>query len=222
MHVSKRHAAADDHRIVACRADGVDQVDAQEMLAAVIFDDNGVRLGGGGMQRCGPDVVDASAGQFIDELDEAFGFRAQADDRVVAEQLPCFAWIHVVLSDMHAVDFDAEVAALPDHVHTVVDHEGDRIRLVVVFDDLRDVPCRLGQLLGIRGFVTQLDEGGAALQRVVDDIADRAAFGVLRSEDAVGGQVEGVTHGGVGVWVGWVGHGVLSVDGSCFGFPTCG
>ena len=174
------------------------------MLATVILDDDGIRLGGGGMQRRSADVVDAAARQFVDEFDEAFGFRAQADDGVVAEQLSRLARVHVALPDMHAVDLDTQIAALPDDVHTVVDDEGDRVGLVVVFDDLRDIPCGFGQLFGICGFVTQLDEGGAALQRVIDDIADRASLGILRPEDAVGGQVEGVPHGGVGV----VGHGV--------------
>ena len=203
-HIGERHATADNDRIIAGSTDGVDQVDAQEMLATVILDDDGIRLGGGGVQRRSADVVDAAARQFVDEFDEAFGFRAQADDGIVAEQLSRLARVHVVLPDMHAVDLDTQIAALPDDVHAVVDDEGDCVRLVVVFDDLRDIPCGFGQLLGIRGFVTQLDEGGAALQRVIDDIADRATFGVLRPKDAVGGQIEGIAHGGVGV----VGHGV--------------
>ena len=189
------HAAADHYREIACRADGVDLFLVKRVAGAVVAAHGGFGLGGGDVQRAGADVVDAACRQFVDELDQAFGFRGQADDGVLAEQRAGFARFHIGLADMHAVHFDALVASLPDHVHAVVDYERHRVGLIVVLDDLRDVACGFGKFLGVHLLGTQLDEGGAATQGVVHHVGDRSALAILRAYDEVGAQIETVAHG---------------------------
>ena len=95
---------------------------------------------------------------------------------------------------MHAVNLDAFAAGLPDHVHTVVDHECHGIRLIVVFDDLRDITRHVGEILRVSVFDAQLDEACAPAQCVIDDVGDRSAFAILWSYHKIGAQVEAVSH----------------------------
>ena len=118
----------------------------------------------------------------------------QAHDGFLAKQRAGFTRFHIGLPDMHAVDLDALVTGLPDHIHTVVDHEGHGIGLVVVFDDLRDVLCHERQILGVRILGTQLDEGCAPTQRVIDHVRDGTALAVLRADHEVRAHVETVAH----------------------------
>ena len=89
---------------------------------------------------------------------------------IFAKQCTGFARFHIGLSDVHAVNLDAFAAGLPDHVHTVVDHECHGIRLIVVFDDLRDITRHVGEILRVSVFDAQLDEACAPAQCVIDDV----------------------------------------------------
>ena len=146
------------------------------------------------MQRRRTDIVDAAVGQFVDEFDQAFCFRRQSHDGIFAKQCTGFARFHIGLSDVHAVDLDAFAAGLPDHVHTVVDYECHGIRLIVVFDDLRDITRHVGKILRISVFGAKLDEACAPAQRIIDNVGDRSAFAILRSYHKIGTQVEAVSH----------------------------
>ena len=146
------------------------------------------------MQWCRTDIVDAAVGQFVDEFDQAFRFGGQAHDGIFAKQCTGFARFHIGLSDVHAVNLDAFAAGLPDHVHTVVDHECHGIRLIVVFDDLRDITRHVGEILRVSVFDAQLDEACAPAQCVIDDVGDRSAFAILWSYHKIGVQVEAVSH----------------------------
>ena len=117
------YAAADHDRKFACRANRVDLLLIKRVSGTVVATHGSFRLGGGDMQRTGSDIVDATVWQLVDEFDEAFGFGGQAYDGVLAEQCTGFARLHIGLADMHAVYFDAFVACLPHHIHTIVDDE---------------------------------------------------------------------------------------------------
>ena len=187
-------ATADHDRKFACRADRVDLLLIKRVPGTVVASYGRFWLGGGYMQRTGSDVVDAAVRQLVDELDEAFGFGRQTHDGIFAEQRACFARFHIGLPDVHAVNLDAFAAGLPDHVHAVVDHECHGIRLIVVFDDLRDITRHVGKILRVSVFGAQLDEACAPAQCVIDDVGDRSAFAILWSYHKIGAQVEAVSH----------------------------
>ena len=147
------------------------------------------------MQRSGADVVDAAVGQLIDESDQGLGLSRQSHDRFVAQQGAGLARLHIALADVHAVDLDALAAGLPHHVGAVVDHEGHGVGLLVVLDDLRDVAGHLGQLGGVGVLGSQLNEGGAAMQGLIDHLGQRPVLAVLGADHEVRAQVERIAHG---------------------------
>jgi len=87
------------------------------------------------------------------------------------------------------------VGALPHHVGAVVDHEGHGVGLLVVLDDLRDVAGHLGQLRGVGALGSQLNEGGAAMQGLIDHLGQRPVLAVLGADHEVRAQVERIAHG---------------------------
>ena len=194
-HVSRGHAAADDDRELAGGADRVDLRGIQGLAGAVVAAHRGFRLGGGDVQRSGADVVDAAVGQLIDESDQGLGLSRQSHDRFVAQQGAGLARLHIALADVHAVDLDALAAGLPHHVGAVVDHEGHGVGLLVVLDDLRDVAGHLGQLRGVGALGSQLNEGGAAMQGLIDHLGQRPVLAVLGADHEVRAQVERIAHG---------------------------
>ena len=150
------------------------------------------------MQRSRADIVDGAARQRIGGLDVRQGFGGQADDGVGAEQGAGLFGGHIILSDMHAVDLDAEMPALPGHVGAVVDDERHGIRLAGGVDDVGDGAGHVGQFAGIGVLGAQLDEGRAAAQRRGHHVGHRTAFGVVGADDEVGAQIETLTHRGIG------------------------
>ena len=194
-HVSRGHAATDDDRELAGGADRVDLRGIQGLAGAVVAAHRGFRLGGGDVQRSGADVVDAAVGQLIDESDQGLGLSRQSHDRFVAQQGAGLARLHIALADVHAVDLDALAAGLPHHVGAVVDHEGHGVGLLVVLDDLRDVAGHLGQLRGVGALGSQLNEGGAAMQGLIDHLGQRPVLAVLGADHEVRAQVERIAHG---------------------------
>ena len=194
LHIVGMHTAADHHRKFACRANRIDLLLVKRMSGTVVAAHGSLRLGSGHMQRAGADVIDAAVRQLVDELHQAFGFGGQANDGVLAEQCAGFTRLHIGLTNMYTVHFDALVAGLPHHVHAVVDHERHGIGLAVIFDDLRDVACHFGDVLRIRVLSSQLDERRAPAQRVIYHIRHRPALAILRADHKIRAHVETVAH----------------------------
>ena len=164
------------------------------MPGTIVATNGSFRLGGGHVQRAGPDVVDAAGRQLVDQLHQAFRFGRQAHNGIFPKQRAGFLRFQVGLPNMHAVNFDALVTCLPNYIHAIVDHKRHGIGFAVVLDNLRDIACHAGDVFRVGVLGSQLDERCTPAQRILNHTGNSTALAILRADHKVGAHIECIAH----------------------------
>lgn len=122
-----------------------------------------IRLGDSWMHGAHPQIVCARIPGSQGLLDR---LRGDADDCLLAEKFPGLGAGEIVLSYMHAV-----CPNLPGELHVVIDNEGDAGTTAY----RKQAPGKLQPLSFVRGLLSELDEGGASLDCLVDALLEGPA-----------------------------------------------